>query len=639
MKKHISILLVFLIISACTPQLTEIPVIPQTPTVTTPLVTPTLAPRSLTVCLGEEPNTLFPYGNLNSAARSVLSALYDGPMDVVEYGYEPIILEKIPNLDDGDAQVSPISVRAGDQVVDSSGNLVTLASGTEIRPSSCRSDDCAITYDGSSTIQMDQLVVTFTILEGLLWSDGEPITSDDSIYAFELASSDDTPVSKFVVDRTQTYEAADEQTIQWWGRPGFIDPDYFTNFWMPLPRHIWGQFPPADLTKLEVSSRLPVGWGPYIIDEWESGVQLHFIKNLNYFRAASDLPKFDELTFLIFPDTNSALTSLVDGTCDVLDPSVRLDGQVGLLQQMQAERQANLLTSQTMTMEWLGFGITPATYDDGFDSREDRPDFFGDERTRQAVAVCLDRQKVVDTVLFGLSQVPDSYLPTDHPLHNGNLQDYPFNPTLGNQILEQAGWLDHDNNRSTPRQALGVTNVPATTPLVLNYSTSSATQRHQVAEILTQSLAECGIGLNPVYYSAVDFYSQGPNGPLFGRRFDLAEYAIGVNSLEPQCGWFTTAQIPNEENRWVGTNVSGYQNVEFDAACDKALQSLSTDPEYAFHQEAQAIFASDLPSIPLYLRLKVAATRRDFCGFTLDPSSSSALTDIETFDYGEGCAP
>ena len=639
MKKNISILLVFLILSACTPQVTEIPIIPQTPTVTTPVFTPTPAPRSLTVCLGEEPNTLYPYGNLNSAARSVLSALYDGPMDVVEYGYEPIILEKIPNIDDGDAQVSPITVRAGDQVVDSSGSLVTLASGIKIRPSSCRSDDCAITYDGSSTIQMDQLVVTFTMLPGLLWSDGEPLTSDDSIYSFELASSDDTPVSKFVVDRTQTYEAADEQTIQWWGRPGFIDPDYFTNFWMPLPRHIWGQFPPADLTKLEVSSRLPVGWGPYIIDEWKKGEQLHFVKNLNYFRAASDLPKFDELTFLIFPDTNSALTSLVDGTCDVLDPSIRLDGQVGLLQQMQTDRQANLLTSQTMTMEWLGLGITPAAYDNGFNSREDRPDFFGDERTRQAIALCLDRQMVVDTVLFGLSQVPDSYIPSDHPLHNGNLQAYPFNPTLGNQILEQAGWLDHDNNRSTPRQALGVTNVPPATPLVLNYITSSATQRHQVAEILTQSLAECGIGLNTIYYPAADFYSQGPNGPLFGRRFDLAAYAIGVNSLEPQCSWFTTSQIPKEENRWVGTNVSGYQNPQFDTACEKALQALSVDPEYAFHQEAQAIFASDLPSIPLYLRLKVAATRWDFCGFTLDPSSSSALAGLETFDYGDGCRP
>src|SRR6185503_625804 len=98
-----------------------------------------------------------------------------------------------------------------------------------------------------------------------------------------------------------------------------------------------------------------------------------------------------------------------------------------------------LLTSQTMTMEWLGLGITPATYDDGFNSREDRPDFFGDERTRQAIALCLDRQKVVDTVLFGLSQVPNSYIPSDHPLYNSNIQTYEFNPTAGIQLLEQAG--------------------------------------------------------------------------------------------------------------------------------------------------------------------------------------------------------
>jgi ABC-type transport system substrate-binding protein len=87
----------------------------------------------------------------------------------------------------------------------------------------------------------------------------------------------------------------------------------------------------------------------------------------------------------------------------------------------------------------------------------------------------------------------------------------------------------------------------------------------------------------------------------------------------------------------VGTNVSGYKSSTFDTACQKALQTVSTDPEYTSHQEAQAIFASDIPSVPLYLRLKVAATRPDFCGFSLDPSSSSALADIETFDYGDSC--
>lgn len=632
-----------LTLPACAPAETAVPpvIVQETETPATPPPSPTPAVRTLNICLGEEPNTLYPYGSLNASARSVLSAIYDGPVDVVEYGYEPIILEKIPNLEDGDAQVSPVTVRAGDEVVNTNGDVVLLANGVRVRPSGCRSDDCAIAYDGSSAIQMDQMVVTFSLREGLVWSDGEPLTAEDSIFSYQLASSNDTPVSKYVIDRTAVYEAADEQTLQWWGTPGFIDPDYHKNFWMPLPQHAWGEFPAEDLLQLEISSRLPIGWGPYILAEWEAGQRIQLVKNLNYFLAPAGLPKFDELNFLIMPDVNEAITALVNGTCDVLDPSVRLDGQVGLLQQMEQDRQADLLTTQTLTMEWLGFGIAPASYDDGYilTNNQDRPDIFGDERTRQAVAVCLDRQKVVDTVLFGLSQVPDSYLPSDHPLHNGNIPTYSFNPGRGREILEAVGWDDHDNDPSTPRQAFGVTNVPPGTPLVLNYYTSTATQRHQVADILTESLAQCGIGVNTVFMNASDFYAQGPAGPLFGRQFDLAEYAIGVNTLEPQCSWFTTSEIPSAENQWVGTNVSGYSNPAFDAACAEASQSLSTDPGYNLHQEAQAIFASDLPSIPLYLRLKVAAARPDFCGLSLDPSSLSSLERIEVFDYGQACTP
>ncbi|HEX5807678.1 MAG TPA: ABC transporter substrate-binding protein [Anaerolineales bacterium] len=644
MKPFFKALLPFLILAltlpACAPEVVVTPFVAPTPTLTPEVsISPTPSIRALNVCLGEEPTTLYPYGSLNTAARSVLSAIYDGPMDVVDYTYEPILLEKIPTLEDGDAQISPVTVNAGSEVVDSSGNVVLLATGAKVRPSGCRSDDCAITYDGSSSLQMDQLVATFTMLEGLMWSDGTPLTSADSIYSFGLASDNLTPGSKYLVDRTETYEAADEYTIQWWGKPGFIDPDYYTNFWMPLPQHAWSEFPADQLLQVDVSSKFPLGWGPYIIDEWEPGKSLHLVKNLNYFRAASGLPRFDELNFLIFPDADAAVSALVDGTCDVLDPSVRLDSQVGLLQQMQLDNRADLLTAKTMVMEWMALGITHVSYDNGFDVRQDRPDFFGDKRTRQAVAICLDRQRVVDTVLFGLSEVPDSYLASDHPLHNANIQTYEFNPASGNQILEDVGWLDHDNDPATIRRSLGVTNVPNDTPLLLNYYTSSATQRHQVAEIFTQSLAECGIGLNVVFSNAPDFYAQGPIGPLFGRQFDLAEYAMGVNSLEPQCSWFTSSQIPGEANRWVGTNVSGYKNPVFDAACQKALQTVSTDPEYAFHQEAQSVFAADIPSIPLYLRLRIAATRADFCGFSLDPSSSSALADIEAFDYGESCAP
>ena len=182
-----------------------------------------------------------------------------------------------------------------------------------------------------------------------------------------------------------------------------------------------------------------------------------------------------------------------------------------------------------------------------------------------------------------------------------------------------------------------MTRVPNGIPLVLDYITTSATQRRQAVEIFTQSLAECGVGLNTVFHNASDLYAQGPAGPLFGRQFDLAQYAIGVNTLQPQCGWFTTDQTPRQANNWVGTNVSGFSDADFDAACEEALQALPNEPGYTSHQQAQALFAFELPSIPLYMRLKVAAARADFSGFTLNPSSCYALADIESFDYGTDC--
>ena len=72
-----------------------------TPTGSAPTpLPPTAAPaqRTLTVCLGEEPNTLYPFGGPNAAARSVLAAVYDGPIDTRGYEYQPVILAQLPSL-------------------------------------------------------------------------------------------------------------------------------------------------------------------------------------------------------------------------------------------------------------------------------------------------------------------------------------------------------------------------------------------------------------------------------------------------------------------------------------------------------------------------------------------------------------
>jgi len=53
------------------------------------------------------------------------------------------------------------------------------------------------------------------------------------------------------------------------------------------------------------------------------------------------------------------------------------------------------------------------------------------------------------------------------------------------------------------------------------------------------------------------------------------------------------------------------------------------------HKEAQRIFGEQLPVAPLYLRVKLAATRPDMKNFIMDSTENSEMWNIEEFDIGE----
>ena len=115
MKRKISpfLLIFFILVSGCVRLSSQV----ETPTALPPLfptITPLApAPSSLTVCLGEEPNTLYPFGELNASARSVLAAINDGPFDTISYDYQAVILTQMPALENEEAQIAKIRVQAG----------------------------------------------------------------------------------------------------------------------------------------------------------------------------------------------------------------------------------------------------------------------------------------------------------------------------------------------------------------------------------------------------------------------------------------------------------------------------------------------------------------------------------------------
>ena len=614
------------------------PTAPPTPTLE-PSPTP-LPPRELNICLGQEPQTLYLYGGSSRGMWSVLEAVYDGPIDTRGYMDQPVILQELPDQTNGGAIFHPITVQRGQKVVDEDGNLTYLDTGTRVRPAGCHEDACAAAWDGTAALELDQLSLTFKLKSGLLWSDGQPLTASDSVYSFKLASDPATPISRTLLDRTSSYQAEDETSVVWTGLPGYNPNRPADLFFTPLPEHAWSKFSPAELLTAPESSRSPLGWGAYIIDEWKQGEYLRLRINPNYFRVSEGLPHFDILTYHFLGDqADNNLTALAQGVCDIVDQTVQLEGQLYTVRDL--ENQGKLKSYNGLGPEWehLDFGIRPAAYDKGYNPWGGyRQDLFSDVRVRQAFEYCLDRQQVIDNLLYGRTQIPAGFFPPGHPLYLADMKPLPYDPAEGARLLEQAGWRDLDGDPATPRTSLGIANVLTGTPLAITYLTTPDQLGKRSADILAASLAGCGIGVEVQATPLEQLFAPGPGGSLFGRTFDLAQFSWASGRSSP-CFLYASDQIPSAENGWLGVNVTGFTDEQYDTACRAALQA---DPQkgeaYQTAQaEVQRLYADLTPSIPLFYALHLDVSRPDLCHFEMDTSARSEFWNIEALDYGEGC--
>lgn len=621
----------------------ELPITEQ-PTVRPSMqpVPPTVEPppKDLIVCMGREPESLYRYnsaylyGDTAREAETVLQAIYDGPLDVRNYEYHSVLLEKLPNLEDGDARVDQVPVIEGDLYL----NPVTLLPeslevGDPYLPAGCQSSDCILTFAGG-TVSMDQMVVEFRLLPDVLWSDGEPVAAGDSVFSYELDRNIDTPTTKTQVDRTASYESVDSRTVRWIGIPGYKDAEYFANYWSPLPAHQLGELSAAEmLTATEVNFS-PMGWGPYTIEEWRPGDFISLRKNNTYFRADEGLPTFDTLQFRFLADgPEGSIEQLLTHECDVLDESAIADA-IGVelidpealadLSELTVAGRINLAWTGGAEMERLDFGLAPVP-------AAGTPGLFDDLRTRAALAACVDRERIVAEVLFGFGEIPDGFLPPSHPLNVAQLESIDYDPPGAKALLDDVGWLDQDEDPTTPRLSSGVAGVPNGTPLSFTYLTTPDALHRSVAARLEADLAACGAEMRSEFLAPEDLFQPWPDGQAFGRTFQAVGWAW-PSWVSPLCEMFAGREIPSDENPF-GVNASGYRDPDYDQACSALLLGRPDGAAYAEAAErVQTIFRESLPAIPLYMRPRVLAHRASICGIDIDPLSFSALWNIESLD-------
>jgi peptide/nickel transport system substrate-binding protein len=484
---------------------------------------------------------------------------------------------------------------------------------------------------------MQRLEVDFQLREGLVWSDGQPLTAQDSVFAFDLDRHRDTPTPKTLVDRTWSYQALDERTVRWIGIPGYMDSEYSSNFWSPLPQHVLGEHAPLELLSAPETVREPLGWGAYQLEAWVPGQQISLVPNPRYFRSSEDLPRFDRLIFrFIASEAQSSIDQLLTGECDVLDETAIL--QALELDSLDARALARLIElrqagdvalswSAGSEMERLDFNLAPLSGE---------PALFADARTRRAIAACVDREALVQELLLGMSSLPQDYLPPGHPLQGSDLTLPSVDPAEAVRLLEEAGWVDADDSAATPRQAAGVAGVPNGTPLQFGLLLAPGDLHLAVGGRLQRDLARCGIQVDLEVLDSEQLFEAWPDGRVFGRGFQTVSWAWPA-WVSPLCEMFAGFEVPGAD-RPLGVNATGFADPLYDAACSRLLLGPPTGATYAAAAtQTQRIFAEQLPSIPLYMRPRLLAHSLDLCGVQIEPSGLSPLWNLEDFARGAGC--
>lgn len=615
----LSLVLLLTLFTACTQKPAPTPT-PPLLTVSDPQAAPPPILKELSICMAMEPDDLFLYGSTQLTAAAVRHALYENLTTTLDYGYQAQGLEKLPNLAAGDAVVNQVTVQPGDTVVDADGRVTTLAAGTMLLDA----QGMPFVF-GGEPVELPQMVVDFT-LKPMVWSDGTAVTAADSVFSYAAAAYHDEANDQ--IKRTASYTAVDSLTVRWTGLPGWLDKTYFRNVWTPLPQHQLAAREMAGLADLfGPQPETPIlSSGPFVVKEWIPGDSILLEANPYYYRRSEQLPRLSQIEVKFIPDANSAVAQLLAGMCDILTSDLVAVYHFGFMQEAAAMRLATLYYQTGIIFEHIDFGINSyGEYGDG----NGRPDWFEDVRVRQAIAHCTDRQRMVDEILFGLSEVMHTYAPSVNPLYPEDIPQWAYDVAAANVLLDEAGYRDTDGDGLRQDPITGV-------PFEVTLDVPDSWKREPIALIFQENMRECGIAVSLNFAPPADLFADGPEGKLFGRQYDLVEYAW-LTDMEPPCAYWLSQNIsgPVAEGfgGWDDFNNTGWRDDAFDAACHQAQRAFRNSPEYVTaHQEAMRLFAEQLPVIPLFPRVRGAATLPFVRNFGLNPTQPSELWNVHELD-------
>jgi peptide/nickel transport system substrate-binding protein len=452
-------------------------------------------------------------------------------------------------------------------------------------------------------VSEDLKTVTWKLKPNVLWSDGQPFTSDDVKFTWE-AARDAKNGSAFASDYelitdVQTPDAQTAVVTYSEFNAGYLD-----QFPWIMPKHATG--PAEDMANWEFN-RNPIGTGPFKLTEWAAGEYLTTVKNENYREEGK--PYLDGINFLVVPAEEARTARMVEG-----------DGDVML---WAGDEAANQIEAAGAGMERLAPGIWVVEMRfnlskpfDGDPGPTPPHPILGDHRVREALAAAVNRERINKELLEG--RVFDIDSPFDVGWMQCQVEPFTYDPEKAKQLLDEAGWKDEDGDGI--REAHGVPDVADGTPLSLMMNGYTGFSTLELVELAIQEDLKA-IGVDTKLENqdfAVIFGTWDDGSPRLLGDYDILVY---------DAGWFAEPgkeiaqdlgpdQVPSEETpgglniyRWVRDDVGQW------------LTAANSTPDVEVRREnfckVAAAYREDIVSVPILQFSEGSVYSNRMHGFTV----------------------
>lgn len=505
---------------------------------------------NLAVCLASEPQTIDPALNSAVDGAIMINHMFEGLVKWVDDG-------------EGNAVTAPGQAESWEKVVN---------------------DDGTVTY-------------TFTLRDGIKWSDGQPVTAADFEYTWKRLANPETAADYcYMIDMVQGYAdvasgAADPDTL---GIKAIDDKtlEVVLSYDCPYFEEIMA-FPatfPVRQDMVEGNEQWTydpatyIGNGPYKMAEWSHNAYILAEKNENYYDYENLGP--DTIRFTLLDDANAMLTAYNSGELDFIE-------------NFPTDEMANYLASGEITVaDYLG------TYYVCFNTEDE---VFSDPLIREAFSLAIDRNYIVENVSQAGEVPATAYVPSGVNDAAGPSGD-DFR-TVGGDYYSVAA-EDYEANCEKARELLAEAGYPNGEGFPTVEYTYNTDDKHKAIAEALQNMWQEVLGVT------VTLSNQDWNVFLESRK--QGDYQIARN------GWIADYNDPcSFLDMWYtdgGNNDAQYSNPEYDAQIDAAKATSNQEERMAaFHAAEDILIEQDSVLAPIYFYTQPYMLADDIQGMYYTP--------------------